>query len=115
MISSLSTFKKILIVPGQQKPDAAIQNILGKMMRNGIAVVVADTISNMQSDDTINYHDHFVGIENLNQPLNPDMVLTFGKSIISKNLKIFLTGLNLHLMIELLETKAILKEKLIFQ
>lgn len=90
LISSLSTFKKILIVPGQQKPDAAIQNILGKMMRKGIAVVVADTISNMQSDDTINYHDHFVGIENLNQPLNPDMVLTFGKSIISKNLKIFL-------------------------
>ena len=29
--------------------------------------------------------------------------------------KDFLTGLNLHLMIELLETKAILKEKLIFQ
>ncbi|MCR9013720.1 2-succinyl-5-enolpyruvyl-6-hydroxy-3-cyclohexene-1-carboxylic-acid synthase [Aquiflexum gelatinilyticum] len=90
LISSLSTFKKILIVPGQQKPDAAIQNILDKLVRNGNAVVVADTISNMQSDDTINYHDHFVGNGNLNQLLNPDIVLTFGKSIISKNLKIFL-------------------------
>jgi 2-succinyl-5-enolpyruvyl-6-hydroxy-3-cyclohexene-1-carboxylate synthase len=90
LVSSLSTFKKILIVPGQQKPDPAIQNILDELMRNGKAVVVSDTISNMQSDDTINYHDHFVGNGNLNQPLNPDMVLTFGKSIISKNLKIFL-------------------------
>ena len=90
LVQALSGFKNILIVPGQQKSDSSIQYILDELAKSGKAVVVTDTISNLQSEFTINQHDHFVGNEKLNGSLKPDLVLTFGKSIISKSLKVFL-------------------------
>jgi len=90
LTEALSEFKRVMIVPGQQKPDAAILNALNELARKEKVVIVADGISNMQSEATINFHDHFVGNGNLNEVLKPDLILTFGKSIISKNLKTFL-------------------------
>lgn len=90
LAEALSGFKRILIVPGQQRPDSDIQNFLDDLAKNGKAVVVTDTISNLQADHTINQHDHFVGNEHFFEELRPDLILTFGKSIISKNLKLFL-------------------------
>ncbi|MCH6236700.1 2-succinyl-5-enolpyruvyl-6-hydroxy-3-cyclohexene-1-carboxylic-acid synthase [Cognataquiflexum rubidum] len=90
LAEALSGFKRILIVPGQQRPDSDIQHFLDDLAENGKAVVVTDTISNLQADHTINHHDHFVGNEHFFEELRPDLTLTFGKSIISKNLKLFL-------------------------
>lgn len=90
LAEALSGFKRILIVPGQQRPDSGIQHLLDDLAKNGKAVVVTDTISNLQSDPTVNHHDHFVGNEHFYEELRPDLILTFGKSIISKNLKLFL-------------------------
>lgn len=90
LAEALSGFKRILIVPGQQRPDSDLQHLLDNLVKNGKAIVVTDTISNLQSEYTINFHDHFVGNDRLNAELNPDLILSFGKSIISKNLKLFL-------------------------
>lgn len=90
LITSLTNFRRILIVPGQQKPNSQIQQALDNLSKEGKAVVVTDTISNLQSNHTINLHDHFVGNKELGEALEPDLVISFGKSIISKSLKLFL-------------------------
>ncbi|SHO60850.1 2-succinyl-5-enolpyruvyl-6-hydroxy-3-cyclohexene-1-carboxylic-acid synthase [Algoriphagus zhangzhouensis] len=88
--SQLKDHNRILILAGQQNPNPEIQTILDKISKEKNVVVVTDTISNMQSGETINLHDHWVGNEDLNQELKPDLIISFGKSIISKPLKLFL-------------------------
>lgn len=90
LIEKLKAFRNILIVPGQQRPNSEIQEIINLLTSNGKAVVVTDTISNMQSGLTISFHDHFVGNASVQQQLKPDLIISFGKSIISKSLKLFL-------------------------
>lgn len=86
----LSTINRLLIVPGQQKPNTQLQRLLDQLALEKRAVVVTDVISNLQSDSTINLHDHLLGDENIHGDLNPDLVITFGQSVISKSLKQFL-------------------------
>jgi len=88
--SRLSSFGKILIVPGQQRPNSEIQAILDQLAKDRKVVVVTDVISNLQSDHTINLHDHWLGNDQSVEKLKPELIITFGKSIISKSLKIFL-------------------------
>uniref|UniRef100_UPI004048198C hypothetical protein n=1 Tax=Algoriphagus sp. TaxID=1872435 RepID=UPI004048198C len=60
------------------------------MAQNQQVVVVADTLSNLQGKGTITLHDHWLGREELHAVLAPDLVISFGKSIISKSLKLLL-------------------------
>lgn len=86
----LNDVSRILIVPGQQRPNAQIHSLLDQLSKNQHAVIVCDTISNLQSESTINLHDHWLGNENFYSGLAPDLVISFGKSVISKSLKQFL-------------------------
>ena len=86
----LERFKKILIVPGQQRPDPDLAETLDRLVSNQQAVVVADVISNLQSDATVTYQDFFLGDAEKDEAFYPDLVISFGKSIISKSLKLFL-------------------------
>lgn len=86
----LNEVNRILIVPGQQKPNQQIQLLLDQLSKNLNVVIVTDTISNLQSESTVNLHDHWLGSESLRQSLAPDLVISFGKSVISKSLKQFL-------------------------
>ncbi|MEX2567365.1 MAG: 2-succinyl-5-enolpyruvyl-6-hydroxy-3-cyclohexene-1-carboxylic-acid synthase [Cyclobacteriaceae bacterium] len=88
--NQLVLFRKILIVPGQQKPDPEIKSLLVKLVENDKAVVVTDTISNLTFRDAIIHHDFFVQGASVTQELEPDLIISFGKSIISKSLKLFL-------------------------
>ncbi|SFT92214.1 2-succinyl-5-enolpyruvyl-6-hydroxy-3-cyclohexene-1-carboxylate synthase [Algoriphagus locisalis] len=88
--SRLDIVQKILIVPGQQKPNPQIQAILDQLSKNQNAVIVTDTISNLQSDQTISFHDHWLGHYEVSENLKPDLIISFGKSVISKSLKLFL-------------------------
>jgi 2-succinyl-5-enolpyruvyl-6-hydroxy-3-cyclohexene-1-carboxylate synthase len=81
---------RLLIVPGQQKPNAQLQKLLDQLAQEKQTVVVSDVISNLQSDSTINLHDHLLGDEHIQENLHPDLVITFGQSLISKSLKQFL-------------------------
>ncbi|WP_089317745.1 2-succinyl-5-enolpyruvyl-6-hydroxy-3-cyclohexene-1-carboxylic-acid synthase [Pontibacter ummariensis] len=89
----LQQYKKILVVAGQDvlKPD--LLDSLEKFSANTGAVVVGDIISNVQrSPGVIRYQDAIFSSqdESLLQQLQPDLLLTFGKSIISKSLKLYL-------------------------
>lgn len=86
----LLRYRKILIIPGQQFPDVALRQILDQIAANHQAVVVTDSISNLQSSRTICLHDHYVGNSELQNSLRPDLIVSFGKSIISKSMKLFL-------------------------
>jgi 2-succinyl-5-enolpyruvyl-6-hydroxy-3-cyclohexene-1-carboxylate synthase len=86
----LSHFKRIVIVPGQQKPNEFLQKSIDDLIVQKKAVVITDTLSNLQSSNTISFHDHYLGRVELNDSLAPDLIISFGKSIISKSLKLFL-------------------------
>ncbi|SMD44008.1 2-succinyl-5-enolpyruvyl-6-hydroxy-3-cyclohexene-1-carboxylate synthase [Aquiflexum balticum DSM 16537] len=89
LLLSIPKFKKVLIIPGQQKPNNSIKHLLEEIIRTRKATVVSDSISNMQSGNTINLHDHFLGM-GTDPVFTPDLIISFGKSIISKSLKAFL-------------------------
>jgi 2-succinyl-5-enolpyruvyl-6-hydroxy-3-cyclohexene-1-carboxylate synthase len=86
----LQEVKRLMIIPGQQKPNPSLQSLLDQLAKNQNVVVVADTISNLQGEHSICLHDHWLGNENLPGELAPDLVISFGKSMISKSLKQFL-------------------------
>jgi len=82
--------KRILLVPGQQTSDPDLLQVVEALTRTKQVVVVADSISNMQGDGSITLHDHWIGKEVFQDEFRPDLLITFGKSIISKSLKLFL-------------------------
>ena len=88
--SELANFKRILLVPGQQEANPALLAVIEHLAQNQQAVIVADSLSNLQGKGTITLHDHWLGREELQEALAPDLVISFGKSIISKSLKLFL-------------------------
>lgn len=88
--TALSEFTKILIVPGQQKPDPELQSLLEEIVTQDQAIVVADGISNLAGQGSITYHDQFLPYAIKDDSFAPDLIISFGKSIISKSLKIFL-------------------------
>jgi 2-succinyl-5-enolpyruvyl-6-hydroxy-3-cyclohexene-1-carboxylate synthase len=82
--------RRILLVPGQQAANPELLQVLEELTRTKQVVVVADSISNMQGAGSITLHDHWIGKEAFQDELRPDLLITFGKSIISKSLKLFL-------------------------
>lgn len=89
----LQQFKRLLVVAGQDRKDEAVYAAVQAFCRVTGAVHVTDTISNQQSEsETINYHDVFLGARHLHtqEQIRPDLLITFHKSLISKNLKLFL-------------------------
>ena len=92
--SSLESYHRIMILPGQQRPNDEISTLLGQLVQDKKAVVVADVISNLQSSFTINFHDVFLNEQNQPSLPAPDLIISFGKSIISKSMKLFLRKAN---------------------
>lgn len=90
----LWSVQKILIVAGQQNQNPKLKSLLNQIASIQNIVVVTDTISNLQSEKTICLHDHWLGIEQLHTSLEPDLIISFGKSLISKSLKQFLRKTN---------------------
>jgi len=88
--TALADYHKIMIVPGQQKPDEELKLLLELTADREQAIVVADGISNMASANSITYHDHFLSSLEGDEKSLPDLVISFGKSIISKSLKLYL-------------------------
>ncbi|WP_017731427.1 2-succinyl-5-enolpyruvyl-6-hydroxy-3-cyclohexene-1-carboxylic-acid synthase [Nafulsella turpanensis] len=87
------SFGRKLIVGGQQQPDAVLLKQLQQTARVQKIPVVADIISNLHGiESAIRLQDSF--LSRSNEPeleaLQPELLITFGKSVISKNLKLFL-------------------------
>jgi 2-succinyl-5-enolpyruvyl-6-hydroxy-3-cyclohexene-1-carboxylate synthase len=82
--------QKILIVAGQHRNSAKLNKALSNISENLDVPVVADMISNHKENRlAITHHDLFLPAAN-HEELRPDLLITYGLSLISKELKQFL-------------------------
>ncbi|MBI1770449.1 MAG: 2-succinyl-5-enolpyruvyl-6-hydroxy-3-cyclohexene-1-carboxylic-acid synthase [Bacteroidetes bacterium] len=89
----LNGFSKILILAGQNDFDDDLGKAVEKFSQLKHAPVAGDILSNLHSrQNVIRYADTFLGscTEDVKRSLQPELLITFGKSIISKNSKLFL-------------------------
>ncbi|HCX21341.1 MAG: 2-succinyl-5-enolpyruvyl-6-hydroxy-3-cyclohexene-1-carboxylic-acid synthase [Flammeovirgaceae bacterium] len=79
-----------MIIVGQNEQNQELDEILASLSDK--AIIIADVISNNATIDAIRHHDLFLASidEKLGASLRPELVITIGKSVISKNLKLFL-------------------------
>jgi len=82
--------KKVLIIAGQANLDSKMSELLDHIC-DGLSIpIVCDIISNQHSIKTaIKFQDLFLKNRN-DESLYPDLIISFGLSVISKNLKLFL-------------------------
>ena len=93
LLQELSKVTKILIVAGQHDYDNALMAALTGFLKNQPVPVIGDIISNLNSiEQVVRHSDVFLGQapDGVKKSLKPELVITFGKSVISKNLKLFL-------------------------
>ncbi|MFQ6116305.1 MAG: 2-succinyl-5-enolpyruvyl-6-hydroxy-3-cyclohexene-1-carboxylic-acid synthase, partial [bacterium] len=84
--------EKKLIVAGMHKPDTKLSKHLHDLQRDKSVAVLFDVTSNLHDSLKIHHSDMILGTEseeNLQQ-LTPDLLITFGGPVVSKNLKLFL-------------------------
>ncbi len=88
-----SKYSKILVVAGQLEYDNNLIASLGNFMQSQPAAIAGDIISNLNSlEGVVRHTDVFLAQapDDVKKSLRPDLLITFGKSVISKSLKIFL-------------------------
>jgi 2-succinyl-5-enolpyruvyl-6-hydroxy-3-cyclohexene-1-carboxylate synthase len=86
-------YKRVLIVAGQGNYDAKLLQCLQTFIATTGAVVVGDVISNVQQlKEVVRHQDAILACpdEEKMRSLQPDLLITFGKSVISKSLKLYL-------------------------
>nr|WP_245189637.1 2-succinyl-5-enolpyruvyl-6-hydroxy-3-cyclohexene-1-carboxylic-acid synthase [Lunatimonas salinarum] len=90
LANDLQMHKRILIVPGHQKPDIQLSAVLADIHSSRSAVVISELISNQQFEGAISHPDFLLPNVLDKDRLQPDLIITFGKSLLSKSLKQFL-------------------------
>jgi 2-succinyl-5-enolpyruvyl-6-hydroxy-3-cyclohexene-1-carboxylate synthase len=86
-------FHNVLLVAGQNVRDADTITAVSSFQRKHHVPVVHDVISNIHDvTQTIQHSDLFLGPapDSLKEMLRPDLLITYGNSLVSKNLKLFL-------------------------
>jgi len=92
-LPSLDSFKRILVVGGQGRLDVDLIAAVNAFVAAGNIAVVGDIISNLHPiPNAIKYCDTFLPAidDDTKATLRPDLLITIGQSVISKNLKLFL-------------------------
>jgi 2-succinyl-5-enolpyruvyl-6-hydroxy-3-cyclohexene-1-carboxylate synthase len=87
ILNKFQEYERILIAGGQGEKNDALSQILQKMQEEFQVVCIGDTISNL-GFEAISKHDIFLKHEH--GSLCPELLITFGKSFISKELKTYL-------------------------
>ncbi|ELR73245.1 2-succinyl-5-enolpyruvyl-6-hydroxy-3-cyclohexene-1-carboxylic-acid synthase [Fulvivirga imtechensis AK7] len=93
LVNTWKGFNRILIVGGQDRFNSSLNAPLEKIIATQKIPVAGDIISNLHAvDGVVRHADLFLGQDKngLQASLQPDLLVTFGKSIISKNLKLLL-------------------------
>ncbi len=85
--NALKSFNRVMILPGHQRPSDSIQGHLAKLSEKQSAVVIGEAIGNHSPHQTIRHHDLILNSYSDTTPFLPDLVISFGKSILSKGLK----------------------------
>jgi 2-succinyl-5-enolpyruvyl-6-hydroxy-3-cyclohexene-1-carboxylate synthase len=86
-------YHHVLMVAGQSDATDDLQAAIEKFTKQRSVPVIGDIISNLHGVEAVMRHgDAFLGQATapIRQTLTPDLLITFGKSVISKNVKTFL-------------------------
>lgn len=86
----ISNHQKIVVVAGQGEWPQILKDQLQDLAQSNKIVLVTDSISNLQSANSIDFQDILLTDKSIHNQLKPSLVITFGLSLISKNLKLFL-------------------------
>ncbi|MFN4914536.1 MAG: 2-succinyl-5-enolpyruvyl-6-hydroxy-3-cyclohexene-1-carboxylic-acid synthase [Sphingomonadales bacterium] len=81
---------KILILVGQNKPDENLRNVLRSVSQ--VFPVLTDVLSNAQSEHTIGCTEN---MDMLSDVHRPEILITMGMGVVSKNLKMQLRNLDI--------------------
>ena len=87
LLNKFQDYDNILIAGGQNEKNDRLAHILQKLQDEFQVVCLGDTISNL-GFEAISKHDIF--LKPKNEQLKPELLITFGKSFISKGLKTYL-------------------------
>ena len=85
--------KNKLIIGGQMHHSVDELEVIGEFAANKHVPIIGDVISNMHGlTNNISLADMFIGGQDAKtqESLKPDLLITYGNSIISKNLKLFI-------------------------
>ena len=92
-----STSKRKMVLVGVNYSDTVEQDLLNKLAKDPSVIVLTETTSNLHHPDFFSSIDSIVAPieksknkEELFKALRPDILLTFGGSIVSKKIKVFL-------------------------
>jgi 2-succinyl-5-enolpyruvyl-6-hydroxy-3-cyclohexene-1-carboxylate synthase len=92
-------YNRILIVCGQEDHNSALTQLLHYVSERHNIPVLADVLSNHHNlEQSIQHADSFLAQapDSLKSSLQPELLITFGKSIISKQVKLFLRAYKPH-------------------
>jgi 2-succinyl-5-enolpyruvyl-6-hydroxy-3-cyclohexene-1-carboxylate synthase len=90
---ALTSHHRVLLVSGQVDPEPTLIQSLSKFTTSHNIPILADIIANLHPIERLVSHaDLFLGQckHEVLETLRPDLLITFGQSTISKNLKLFL-------------------------
>jgi 2-succinyl-5-enolpyruvyl-6-hydroxy-3-cyclohexene-1-carboxylate synthase len=93
LLNSWQGYHKVLIAAGQQDLNPELTEVLNAFLKRHDIPFVTDIISNAHGvEKNLKYSDFFLGqaTEAVKKSLAPDLLITFGQSMISKNTKLFL-------------------------
>lgn len=91
LLSDWHSFERKLIVGGQQDADQQLNTLMAEFTKEFDIPVLGDIISNQHANEkNIRHQDIFLGVNEGKESLRPELLITFGRSVISKNLKLFL-------------------------
>ncbi|MEQ9425714.1 MAG: 2-succinyl-5-enolpyruvyl-6-hydroxy-3-cyclohexene-1-carboxylic-acid synthase [Cyclobacteriaceae bacterium] len=85
---SVSGYNKVLFVVGQTPSNSQLRNTLGDVAKS--VPVLCDIISNAQSVEGVITNQDLILANYPDNDLSPDLLVTIGQSVISKNLKGYL-------------------------
>src|SRR5260221_6069938 len=97
LFKALTSFDKILMVAGQEDYNESLLKTVERFIKQQRVACIGDVISNFHRlPATIRYADSFLaqGTDGLRKTLQPELLITMGKSVISKNVKLFLRKFN---------------------
>lgn len=92
-----NTYTKVLLVCGQHEKDPTLLQLIRFNSEKHALPVIADILSNQHGlDKSISHADSFIGYapEKLKESLQPELLITYGKGIIAKQVKLFLRKYN---------------------
>jgi 2-succinyl-5-enolpyruvyl-6-hydroxy-3-cyclohexene-1-carboxylate synthase len=90
LFREINSLRRVLIVGGQDRRRPALERGLRRLLQRQPVVLLGDVIANLQAVPGALHHADLILARRDQDRLRPDLLITFGQSLISKNLKLFL-------------------------